>query len=448
VRDRSGNPLHYIGQVQEISDRKRYEIALREERWALDEAQKIASIGSWSWNLRAGTTSWSAEMCRIFERDPSQGPASFEELLEKVHPEDRELVRGEHAKVFQGETVEIDYRILRVDGSTRMLRAIGREDRDRPGTYVGTVQDVTELRHAEFEARRERDYAAAIMSSMRDGFMLTRQGRILQVNQALCELTGFAPDELIGAHTPYPFWPPEGVEEIERQRALIREDEASEFEATYCRKDGSRFPASINVMAAQTQDGKALGYVSTVRDISERKRQEEELKRLATQDPLTGLANHRVFHEQLHAEIARARRQDLRLSVAVLDLDHFKQVNDRHGHPVGDEVLRDAGARLAAVIREGEVLARVGGEEFAWILTGLGEEGAFAAVERARRVIGDTPFARAGTITMSAGVAELGLIDVAGDLYERADQALYRAKQNGRNQTIRHSELGEAALTA
>ncbi len=126
--------------------------------------------------------------------------------------------------------------------------------------------------------------------------------------------------------------------------------------------------------------------------------------------------------------------------MAVLDLDHFKQVNDLHGHPVGDEVLREAGQRLSAVVREGEVLARVGGEEFAWILTGLGEEGAFAAIERARRVIGDTPFPHAGTVTMSAGVAELEPLEVAGDLYTRADQALYRAKQNGRNQTIRHSE--------
>jgi diguanylate cyclase (GGDEF)-like protein len=194
---------------------------------------------------------------------------------------------------------------------------------------------------------------------------------------------------------------------------------------------------STHTVPAESQDGTHFGLVTTVRDISERKRQEEELNRLATQDPLTGLANHRVFHEQLRSEVARARRQDLRLSVAVLDLDHFKQVNDRHGHPVGDQVLREAGGRLRAVVREGEVIARVGGEEFAWILTGMGEEGAYAAVERAREVIGETEFAQAGTVTISAGVAELAPLDVADDLYSRADRALYRAKQNGRNRTAR-----------
>jgi diguanylate cyclase (GGDEF)-like protein/PAS domain S-box-containing protein len=448
VRDAHGHPHHFVAQVQDISQRKRDEHALREERLALDEAQRIARVGSWSWDMRSGTTSWSAELCRIFERNPDDGPATFEELLVKVHPQDRARVHEEYAKTLRGgATVEIDYRILCRDGSTRMLRGIGREDGDRPGTYVGTVQDVTDLRRAELEARRERDYVAAIMSSMRDGFMLTRHGRILQVNQALCEMTGFAREELVGVRTPYPFWPPEEIDEIESHRALIREGRACEFEVTYRRKDGSRFPVSINVMSAQSHDGRTLGYVSTVRDISERKRQEEELNRLATQDPLTGLANHRVFHEGLRAEVARAGRQGLRLSVAVLDLDHFKQINDRYGHLVGDQVLREAGERLRAVVREGEVIARVGGEEFAWILTGLDDDGALAAVERARQVIGETPFAVAGIVTMSAGVAASEPADAADDVYSRADQALYRAKQTGRNRTVRHGAAEPDGLT-
>lgn len=447
VRNPGGRPLHFIAQVQDISQRKSAELALQEERQALDEAQQIARVGSWSWDMRSGTTSWSAEMCRILGRDPKDGPASVHELLAKVHPDDRARVQDEYAKALRGgATLEIDYRILCGDGSTRILRGVGREDADRPGTYVGTVQDVTDLRRAELEARQERDYTAAILSSMRDGFMLTRHGCILQINQALCELTGFAREELVGARTPYPFWPPEEIDEIEKQRALISEGEPCEFEVTYRRKDGSRFPVSINVVSAQSHDGRTLGYVSTVRDISERKRHEDELNRLATQDPLTGLANHRVFHEQLRAEVARAGRQDLRLSVAVLDLDHFKQVNDHHGHLVGDQVLREAGDRLRAVIREGEMLARVGGEEFAWILTGMGEDGAYAAVERARRVIGEAPFPQAGPVTISAGVAELKPADAADDLYSRADRALYRAKQTGRNRTVRHGSADSDGL--
>ena len=116
-------------------------------------------------------------------------------------------------------------------GVTRTLHGLGRRDPDRPDIYVGTVQDVTELRQVERQLRRERDYGAVITSSMHEGFMLTRDGAILEVNQALCELTGFTREELVGAHAPYPFWAPESAEEISRQRALIGE-RGHDFEAT------------------------------------------------------------------------------------------------------------------------------------------------------------------------------------------------------------------------
>jgi diguanylate cyclase (GGDEF)-like protein/PAS domain S-box-containing protein len=450
VRDRCGRPRHFIGQVQDISQRKRYEMSLQEDRLALDEAQRIAQIGSWSWDTRSGEVTWSPQLYRLFGRDPESGPALDRELLRYVHPEDLDRARLQYAdQLAEGAPFELDFRIVRPDGAVRTVRGIGKRDAGRPHIYLGTVQDVTELRSAEFEARKERDYAAAITRSMLDGFLLTRNGTILEVNQALCDLTGFERDELLGVRIPFPFWPPESIGEIMRHGKRIARGENAEFETVFMRRDGTRFPVSAHTVPAESQDRVRFGLVTTIRDISERKRHEAELERLATQDPLTGLANHRVFHERLRAEFARALRQDLRLSVAVLDLDHFKQVNDRHGHPVGDQVLREAGERLRQVVREGEILARVGGEEFAWILTGMGEDGAYAAVERAREVIGERPFAQAGTVTLSGGVAELVAPDAVDDLYSRADQALYRAKQSGRNRTVRHGspEPDSLALT-
>jgi diguanylate cyclase (GGDEF)-like protein/PAS domain S-box-containing protein len=447
VRDAAGRPRHFIGQVQDISERKRYELALQEERLALDEAQRIAQIGSWSWDTRSGEVTWSAQLYRLFGRNPEAGPAVDRELLRYVHPADLDRARLEYAEqLAQGAPFELDFRIVRPDGTVRTLRGIGKLDPARPHIYHGTVQDVTDLRSAEFEARKERDYAAAITRSMLDGFLLTRNATILEVNQAMCDLTGFERDELLGVQVPFPFWPPESIEEIKQHGRRIARGENAEFETMFMRRDGTRFPVSAHTVPAESPDGVRFGLVTTIRDISERKRHEAELERLATQDPLTGLANHRVFHERLRAEFARALRQDLQLSVAVLDLDHFKQVNDRHGHPVGDQVLREAGERLRQVVREGEILARVGGEEFAWILTGMGEDGAYAAVERARQVIGETPFSEAGTVTMSAGVAELVSPDAVDDLYSRADQALYRAKQSGRNRTVRHGSTEPDSL--
>lgn len=177
------------------------------------------------------------------------------------------------------------------------------------------MQDVTELRQVERQLRRERDYGAAITSSMHEGFILTRNSVILEVNHALCELTGFTREELIGRHDPYPFLAPESAEEISGQRALIGE-RGHDFETTFMRKDQTRFDGSITAVAARTADGELLGYVSTVRDVSERKRHLAELERLATHDPLTGLANHRVFHERLYAEAARASRHRQPLGTA------------------------------------------------------------------------------------------------------------------------------------
>lgn len=187
-------------------------------------------------------------------------------------------------------------------------------------------------------------------------------------------------------------------------------------------------------------------YVGTIQDVTDQRRHQAELERLATQDPLTGLANHRVFHEQLTAEVARAARHDRQLSIAILDLDHFKQINDRCGHGGGDRALVAVSDRLAALARDGEVIARVGGEEFAWILPDADGIGAFAAAERARQAIAALTIPDVGRLTLSIGVCDLAHARNSADLYKHADQALYWAKGHGRNQTFRYSTEGAEQL--
>ncbi len=163
-----------------------------------------------------------------------------------------------------------------------------------------------------------------------------------------------------------------------------------------------------------------------------------ELVEHARTDRLTGLPNRRSFEERLAAETSRARRHGRVLALAVVDLDHFKAVNDAHGHGVGDEVLREAASRLRAAARAGDLVARVGGEEFGWLMPDTDAAAAVEAVERARRAMAGTPFAGAGTMTMSAGVCDtLHAVD-SETLCRDADAALYAAKNTGRNRTARH----------
>jgi diguanylate cyclase (GGDEF)-like protein len=165
-----------------------------------------------------------------------------------------------------------------------------------------------------------------------------------------------------------------------------------------------------------------------------------ELENLSRTDALTGVSNRRAFDETLGKEFARARRHGHALGVVMLDIDHFKKVNDTHGHAGGDQVLRAVAATIGSVLREGDALFRYGGEEFAVLLPHTGSDGALRAAQRFVAAVASTPVRVDGQrihITTSAGV---GCLDRStrdiGELVGKADAALYEAKSEGRNRAV------------
>jgi diguanylate cyclase (GGDEF)-like protein/PAS domain S-box-containing protein len=165
----------------------------------------------------------------------------------------------------------------------------------------------------------------------------------------------------------------------------------------------------------------------------------EQLAMIASTDHLTGLSNQRSFSDRLEEEVRRARRHGRPLSLVLIDLDHFKLVNDTHGHDIGNRALIQLAERLTDLRRGGEVLARVGGEEFAWILPETDAIGAQGAAERARVAIAGTPFDGIGHLTISAGFCSLTDAASSRELFRHADLALYWAKGLGRNTTFRYA---------
>ena len=361
---------------------------------------------------------------------------------ELTHPDDRQTDLDAAWKILNGEmsTFQCEKRFLRPDGSIAWVIAnltFLRDGQGRPLSWVGQFQDISARREAEHALREERDLSRALLGSMHDGFILTRGGEITEVNHALCRLTGFDREELLGTRAPFPFFPADGRGQAMAARERLMRGGGGEVEVTLVRRTGERFHASVRSARVHGPDGGELGFVTTVRDISERKRHEEDLTQQALSDGLTGLLNRRAFDERLRVEADRAVAEGRPLSIALLDLDHFKAVNDRHGHPAGDRVLEQTAACLRSVSRFGDHVARIGGEEFAWILPGTDGAAAMQAAERVRRAMADVELPDVGRVTLSIGVCELATADDdRGKLYELADVALYRAKAGGRDRCV------------
>lgn len=184
--------------------------------------------------------------------------------------------------------------------------------------------------------------------------------------------------------------------------------------------------------------------IARVRNLCRMKALQDELERASQTDQLTGLYNRRYGVERLNEEIERARRYGRDLSVVLLDIDHFKQVNDTLGHQAGDEVLQAVASQLGALSRSTDCVIRWGGEEFLFVFPETTTDEAAGIVERLRAHLESFPVhvsaegGRAVPVTISGGVATLDVTDTLETLVDRADQALYRAKEEGRNQLRLH----------
>lgn len=276
----------------------------------------------------------------------------------------------------------------------------------------------------------------------------TDEGIFEQVNPAYERLYGYAADELVGRHFTLVVPDAQQPELSRLHDRFIAEGIDIRGEWRVLGKDG--LPRTILADACRIvgADGR-YRKVTFVLDISERieieerladandrlERANEKLAHLAAHDSLTGLANHGRSHEVLRAAVETTRRYRRDLTVAVIDLDHFKGVNDAHGHRIGDEVLAEFAARLQAGTRVTDTCGRLGGEEFVLVMPETTLEQGEALIARLRQACVEVPTAAGVTIAFSAGLTACSYDDTPEALLDRADEALYRAKAAGRGRT-------------
>ena len=286
----------------------------------------------------------------------------------------------------------------------------------------------------------QRRLLSAAVEASNDLVLITDPSfRIEYVNQAFVNVTGYEPDEVLGRHPDFLQGRKTPGNALDRLRATMRAGRAVRAELVNYRKDGTPFWIDLSVVPVTGSDGLAEHWVSVGRDVSERKQAEQEITRLAMEDYLTGLPNRRAAEARLQLEWNRARRMRSPFALALLDIDHFKRVNDQFGHEVGDRTLRHVAQVVNTTLRGGDWVARWGGEEFLICFHGLDASGALAAGERMRKHVKASAPA-GGTepaVTVSLGISVYRpALESPAKMLAEADGLLYEAKQAGRDRVL------------
>jgi diguanylate cyclase (GGDEF)-like protein/PAS domain S-box-containing protein len=260
---------------------------------------------------------------------------------------------------------------------------------------------------------------------------------IVYVNPAFTALTGYDADEVIGRSTRLLHGPNTDPQTVAAVRAAMETQRPIRVELLNYNCDGEEFWIDTNIVPLRDTHGRVTHFATIGRDLTATKRLQQELLCMASTDPLTGLLNRRRFLEQAEKEFLRSRRYRHELSAVMLDIDHFKTINDTHGHFVGDQVLIALSRAAENVLRDIDILGRWGGEEFVILMPETPLAGAAILAERLREVLArltvDTT-AETVRFTISAGVAARSESDAGlTGILQRADSALYAAKQHGRN---------------
>jgi len=302
---------------------------------------------------------------------------------------------------------------------------------------VGTAVNLTErVRAEQREEAAEKRYRALFEQNVAGAFRSRPDGTLLEVNPAFAEMLGYeSPEELEGRNARVLYETPEGREEL--MTRLHEEGSLHNEELALRSRDGETVWVLENSFVAEDPATGELVNIGTVTEITEHVQEERQLEELAHRDPLTGVPNRRYLEETVPRMLARARREEACLGLIYIDLNDFKEINDRWGHGAGDAVLQKVANRLTNAIRESDLVGRVGGDEFVVVLPGLdGPNDAARAAHRQAEEAFREPIEAEGEmfpVSASQGVAVFPRDGTDFDeLLTRADRAMYRASRNGK----------------
>ncbi|MCV2348699.1 PAS domain S-box protein [Paucibacter sp. Y2R2-4] len=453
---------------EDISARWLAEEALAQSEASFKSAFECSAIGMALVSTEGSWLRVNAKLCQMFGyAEAEMMSLDFKRLS---LPEDLDLDLREMRRTLRGEidSYVMTKRYFHKDGHVLwgLLSVAGVKDPAGHVLHLVTqLNDISEQKKAEQQLlagraklRESAQHTQAILDHMKDGVIsIDASGLILSFSRAAGEMFGYAAEELIGRSFSVLMPEPQHSLQGEQLVAYIR-DEAPHVVGRSCeleglRKDGSLFPVllSVSELATEGQDT----FMGLVRDLSSQHQHQEEMHRLAFYDPLTGLPNRRLLLDRLAQVLQNSGRSGEHSALLLLDLDHFKLLNDSLGHETGDQLLQQVAERLRAQVRDGDIISRFGGDEFVVLLEALGsnsEEAAKAAESVADKLLQilAQPYALRGqehVCTPSIGIVVFkGEAESRQELLKKADVAMYQAKSGGRNRACFYDPVLQASV--
>jgi diguanylate cyclase (GGDEF)-like protein/PAS domain S-box-containing protein len=428
-----GEALLWHGYVHDVTEDHGLQQALRESEERLRLTIEAVGDGLWRWDCASGLVQWDARCYEMLGYAPESFPMSYAAFMALVHPEDgTRLVSQLQQHIDSGAEFRVDVRLRTQAQGWLWVQSRGKVTaRDAQGRALRMMGA-----HMDVQQRVEQERLLhALMDRFPSGILLsdTQAQRIVGANRRLVQVLGLelAPEALEGQ--------PLAALPAALQPLLLPDGQALRGKHSQLLADGRYL--ELQGWVLRDADG-LIAHCWVVNDVTERKRREAQLQTMALTDALTGVPNRRAFFERVDMELAHLRSGLVPAAVLImLDIDHFKRVNDRYGHAVGDVVLKALVAQVARQLRRGDMLGRIGGEEFAVLLSGAGADVGMRRAESLRQAVADCAVEVEGLeapirFAISLGVALLQPGDDAVDAcLERADAALYYSKRNGRNQS-------------
>ncbi|MFZ4624611.1 MAG: PAS domain S-box protein [Rhodoferax sp.] len=439
IRNASAEPTHLVFVARDITRRRRAEEALAASEMRFRKLlQDVPSVAVQGYLADGTTCYWNLASEQLYGY--SQAEALGRNLLELIIPPEMHtgVQQAMRTMFATGEPIPAgELALMRKDGSLVSVFSSHVHVHipgQAPEMFCLDI-DLTERKQAEDMLR----LAAGVFVHSREGIMITRpDGAIIDVNQAFTRITGYARDEVLGKN---PRLLNSGHHDAQYFADMWRELIGQGYwsgEIWNRRKNGEVFIEMQTISAVCDAAGVVQHYVTLFTDITALKEHEHQLHRMAHFDALTGLPNRLLLADRMQQGLAQADRRSLTLAVVYLDLDGFKAVNDRYGHEVGDQLLIALGQRMKLALREGDTLARIGGDEFVAVLVDLPEVADTLLLLNRLLEAAAAPVP-VGELSLQVS-ASLGVTCYpqaqemnADTLLRQADQAMYQAKTTGKN---------------